>query len=956
MACVPAAVAVLDLEGRLVWANDDARALAGLLFGAEARAGLDAAPDVFRLDGTASAREEWPVVRSIEGESVFDEEYVLFAPGGRRVVLRCSTAPLYEHEVIAAVVAVVVDVTAEKDLGERRLYLERVLETIADAIVGTDADFRVTVWNPAAERLYGHTAAEVLGRPARDIASYEGDRSRLQLEDALRETDQTRTELTAVRPDGSRVEVEIVVAAVRDDVGEVVGYLGVHRDVSQRRHDEHERERLASIVQRSSDFIGMADVDGRPTFLNEAGRRMVGFAGDIEQAGVLDFVAPDDRARVRDELLPLIAEHGRAAPGTELCLHHWVTEEAIPALWDAFRIDDPATGEPIGLATITRDISERKRAEGQRENHARQQAALARLGVLALAEDDPQLVMDRAVAVLAETLEVELAGVCEILPDGGTAVLRAAVGFRDEDVGSVTLPLTAGSLARLTVESGRPVVSEDVAADARFGLSEALRAYGPVGAISVVIAGREQPVGILGAFAREHRRFSEEEVHFVQAIANVISVAFETARTETRLREVRDAERRRIARDLHDEALQGLTDALGKAMARAPGSSDDELVGTLKAVGRQLRGAIYDLRLEEEESRPLAERLETLVALQADLAPEIEIHLAAHDVPALQGSRGTEVVRIVGEALTNARRHSGARTIEVDVSTAGDVLRVEVADDGPGPPPDAASPPAGSVGFQGMRERAALLGAALQVGAASPRGVAVRLELPLEVGQTAPVRVLLVEDHATVREAIAAILEREPHLTVVGQAGSLAEARTMLAGVDVALLDLGLPDGFGADLIADLRAHNPDVQAVVLSAGLDRVRLARAVDRGAAGALDKTSHLDEVVDAIRRVRSGAALLGVEEVTELIGDERRRRANERDDRRALADLTPRELEVLQLMADGLDSSQIAERLHISPRTERNHVAGILTKLPVHSRLQAVVFCLRHGVVAIRPPEA
>jgi DNA-binding NarL/FixJ family response regulator len=242
----------------------------------------------------------------------------------------------------------------------------------------------------------------------------------------------------------------------------------------------------------------------------------------------------------------------------------------------------------------------------------------------------------------------------------------------------------------------------------------------------------------------------------------------------------------------------------------------------------------------------------------------------------------------------------------------------------------------------------------LEISTKPGRGTTVRLELSVDEDAADPeqVRILLVEDHAAVREALAAMFDREPDFTVVGQAGSLAEARGMLEGVDVALLDLGLPDGFGADLIKELRETNPHAEALVLSAGLDRANTARAVESGAAGAIDKVAHLDEVVGAVRRLRAGETLLSLDEVVELLGYERRRRAQEHDDRQAIESLTRREREVLQALADGLGSHATADRLHITLRTERNHVANVLAKLGVHSRLQALVLCLRYGVVEIR----
>jgi DNA-binding NarL/FixJ family response regulator len=193
------------------------------------------------------------------------------------------------------------------------------------------------------------------------------------------------------------------------------------------------------------------------------------------------------------------------------------------------------------------------------------------------------------------------------------------------------------------------------------------------------------------------------------------------------------------------------------------------------------------------------------------------------------------------------------------------------------------------------------------------------------------------------------MFERESDLTVVGQAASLAEARALLRGVDVAVLDLALPDGDGTVLIRELRAASPGAEVLVLSANLDRAQMATAVEAGAAGALDKTADLDQLVDAIRRVRAGQALLAGSEIAELLRAAGDRREQEREDRRAIAGLTDREREVLKALAAGLDGQTIAERLGISIRTERNHVARILSKLGVHTQLQAVLFALRYGLV-------
>ncbi len=220
-------------------------------------------------------------------------------------------------------------------------------------------------------------------------------------------------------------------------------------------------------------------------------------------------------------------------------------------------------------------------------------------------------------------------------------------------------------------------------------------------------------------------------------------------------------------------------------------------------------------------------------------------------------------------------------------------------------------------------------------------------ELPKEMST----RVLLVEDHASFRQALAFILGREQGLTVTGQAGSLAEARSQLTEVDVVVLDLDLPDGNGTSLIHEMHAANPHAHALVLSASSVSSALARAALAGAAGVLPKMTPLPEIINAIRRVSAGEVLLTPTELKALSRLDALQRAQERTTHQVLASLTRRETEVLQVLGKGLGDKEIAERLYLSPETVKTHMANILAKLGVESRLQALVFAIRHGIVAL-----
>ena len=219
------------------------------------------------------------------------------------------------------------------------------------------------------------------------------------------------------------------------------------------------------------------------------------------------------------------------------------------------------------------------------------------------------------------------------------------------------------------------------------------------------------------------------------------------------------------------------------------------------------------------------------------------------------------------------------------------------------------------------------------------------------------IRVMLVDDHTSFRQPLAIMLEREPDLKVVAQAGSLAETRKLLEEeaelgvVDVAMVDLELPDGSGVDFISELHEIRPQTLALVLSAYSDRVLLARAIEAGASGVMHKSSPLEDIVEAVRRLFRGEQLLSQQEVIEAVRLVSRQRREEREAEHTIGRLTPREREVLQALAEGFSDKEIAERLYVGIGTVRTHITSILRKLGVRSRLQALAFAMRHGLITV-----
>ena len=218
------------------------------------------------------------------------------------------------------------------------------------------------------------------------------------------------------------------------------------------------------------------------------------------------------------------------------------------------------------------------------------------------------------------------------------------------------------------------------------------------------------------------------------------------------------------------------------------------------------------------------------------------------------------------------------------------------------------------------------------------------------------IRLFLIDDHASFRELLALRLQFEADVAIVGEAGSIQGARELLrhvvGDIDVALVDLDLPDGSGVTLIHELHQGNPEIQVVVLTASGDRRRHADAIAAGAVGVLLKDAPAAEIVAAVRKVSAGESILSPRDAIELLRLNDQQRLSEREVTAVTDRLSPRELDILQLLAEGLGDEEIAERLFVSPKTVRNQMVSILNKLGVDSRLQALVAAVRYGIVAIK----
>lgn len=212
----------------------------------------------------------------------------------------------------------------------------------------------------------------------------------------------------------------------------------------------------------------------------------------------------------------------------------------------------------------------------------------------------------------------------------------------------------------------------------------------------------------------------------------------------------------------------------------------------------------------------------------------------------------------------------------------------------------------------------------------------------------AHIDVFLAEDHTVVREGLRQILAQQAGMRVVGEAerGDAALEAIKRLQPHIAVLDFRLPGLSGLEIATALASGNLETKAIILSAYDDVEYVVTALEAGAMGYLLKTVHGDELADAIRAVQAGETVLQPAIARRLAQYWRRRSAGE-----SAVRLSPRELEVLRLLANGLPNKILAKRLGISLHTVEGHLATIFGKLGVTSRMEAVLYAVRHHVLSI-----
>jgi len=427
-----------------------------------------------------------------------------------------------------------------------------------------------------------------------------------------------------------------------------------------------------------------------------------------------------------------------------------------------------------------------------------------------------------------------------------------------------------------------------------------------------------------------------------------------------------DEERRRIAQDLHDSTgqnLVALATMLGRLNKSVPsvGRRSRTLLSECVALSnrciREVRTLSYLLHPPLLDEAGLEEAIREYVTgfskrsgIEVKLEMSRRLGRVARDIE-------QALFRVVQEALTNIQRHSGSQQAKIRIHRNSD-LTLEVSDLGRGV---SASAHKGKqktrfevgVGILSMQERVKLIGGRLDI-VSTDHGTTVRATVPFGRNQMKKLRILLADDHGLVRVGARAVLQSQHGWRVVGEAvnGREAVEKAIELKPDVAVVDIGMPELDGIEVTRQIRTSAPETRVLVLTMHESGQMVRRALDAGASGYLLKSDLTESLAKAVETVADGNRFLPPK-VSEIVMEEfLSSTSKNQQGESASTPATPREVEVIRLLAEGKTNKEIAALLGITVRTVETHRAKIMLKLRLHSLAELIHYAVRRGIATVQ----
>ncbi|MBX0296405.1 PAS domain S-box protein [Haloarcula nitratireducens] len=540
----PVAITVQDGDGETVMANQRAQDVLGL--SEQEIVGDPADRDEWEFydgDGNPLAPSETPMARVYEtGEALFNEEIAIDRPGRDRLWISVNTVPQFDSEgSLERIISASEDITElkrqEAQLRRERDFVDQILAAAPLSILVVNRDGSIEKLNQRARNRLGLEESGEYAIGDQLVYDADGDPIPLSERPYMRvfETGDPVTDwegqidlpggrawmsVTAV-PFGDESPPEHVVLAVKD-----ITKLRTQAEQLERQRAELEAE-LDEVYDRITDGFIALDEEWRFTHVNEAAEELI----EREEAAVLGESVW--------EAFP------QAETGVVWEKAHEAMETQEPVSFDWYNesleawVEIHAYPSETGMSIYVRDVTERVESERELEARARQQWVVSELSRRALEDTDLDALFEGAARLVADVLDNEYAKVLDLDQSNDELLLRQGVGWDDGIVGTGTVSaIEDDSQASYTLRSKEPVVVDDLATESRFSGPDLLRAHGVSSGISTIIGSYDDPWGILGTHDTERKSFTDEDVTFVQSVANILAEAIERHAYQTELEEL----------------------------------------------------------------------------------------------------------------------------------------------------------------------------------------------------------------------------------------------------------------------------------------------------------------------------------------------------------------------------------------------------------------------------------
>jgi PAS domain S-box-containing protein len=535
------------------------------------------------------------------------------------------------------------------------------------------------------------------------------------------------------------------------------------RDESAEESLRRLNETLTVLFRFAPDAIIVVDESGCIVRVNERARAMFGYTTKEFLGERIEMLMPTRfRKRHLSHRKRYMAEPQLRAMGTGLELYAQRKDGSeFPV---DIMLSPIETSEGRSVIATVRDVTEQRRAEEtlrksreelevrvqertaelRRANasavaaldaRARQHNAVAELSQRALEGRDLASLLSDAVSLVPRILGVEFCKILELLPSGAGLLLRAGAGWREGCVGHARLPIGVESHGGFTLLSSSPVIVEDFQTETRFSAPPLFLEHGIRSGISVIIHGRGKPYGVLGAHSVKQRKFSGDDVHFLQSVANVLAAVIERRELEEELLNISSREQRRIGQDLHDGLCQQLVgiefrnSVLVQQLQNVPAAQTEatQIGESIRDVTRQARMLARGLSPVQIETNGLMAALHSLTSNTAKLFCLACSFQCPRPVPVENPTIATHLYRIAQEAIGNAIKHAQPKSIVVSLKQSNGQLTLTIKDNGHGfTRPSAATE---GMGLRIMEYRADMIGAMLRVDSTIGKGTTVACRL-----------------------------------------------------------------------------------------------------------------------------------------------------------------------------------------------------------------------------------